>query len=188
MNTQSLTILASLISLLGVCYLFFWRYRAFELAWFRQNLFEIRDDLFDYAEAGNLSFDHPAYGALRSCINGYIRFGDRMTIWHILFNKICSIGVKKQWVTFDEVFEHAQKGLHPDIIIKLDQFRNRMDMVAIRHCLLAAPEGTLIVVPPLFLVFAITTLIETHPASSLWKKFTKLDDTAYLLGDELAAA
>jgi len=40
----------------------------------RQNLFEVRDGLFMLAADGKISFDNPAYVAIRNRINGMIRF------------------------------------------------------------------------------------------------------------------
>jgi len=188
MNNQVLTTIASLISLLGICYLFFWRYRAFELAWFRQDLFCLRDELFDFAASGKISFDHRAYGVLRSCMNGYIRYGDRLTIWHGFFFKLCAIGAKRPSVTFDHVWSHAQKGLDPETKNELDQLRNRMERIAIRHVLVSAPEGTAILLPPLFLVCAVAVAIKLREAWNLRENVSELDNTAYLFGDELAAA
>jgi len=45
---------------------------------FRQRLFAIRDELFDYAAAGHISFDHPAYGTLRTLLNRSIRFAHKL--------------------------------------------------------------------------------------------------------------
>ena len=44
---------------------------------FREQLFTIRDDLFDYALARGLSFRDPAYVALRSSLNGMIRSAEQ---------------------------------------------------------------------------------------------------------------
>jgi len=43
----------------------------------RQNLFEVRDSLFDDARAGKIAFDSPAYRNTRLMLNGMIRFGHR---------------------------------------------------------------------------------------------------------------
>lgn len=51
---------------------------------FRQEMFAVRDDLFDYAARGEISFNHPAYIQLRNLANGLIRFAHRMTLWRIL--------------------------------------------------------------------------------------------------------
>lgn len=45
---------------------------------FREDLFTIRDELFDYMRQQGLSFDLPAYGRMRYLINGLIRFSERI--------------------------------------------------------------------------------------------------------------
>lgn len=68
------------ISLLGIYGIVFWLYRDYRIDSFRQSMFSIRDELFDFAANGNIDFDHPAYTQLRELINGYIRFGHRVRI------------------------------------------------------------------------------------------------------------
>jgi hypothetical protein len=79
-----LTAVASTLSLLGIWLLYCWFYRDYRVDLFRQRLFKLRDSLFDYAESGQVSFDHPAYGMLRSTLNGFIRFGHRFGFLQIL--------------------------------------------------------------------------------------------------------
>jgi hypothetical protein len=50
----------------------------------RQSLFKLRDEFFDYAGSGKISFEHPAYRILRTMINGGIRFGDRTSLLYFL--------------------------------------------------------------------------------------------------------
>lgn len=66
------------LCLLAVLVLFLWREHRVDA--FRQRMFEIRDELFDFAAEGNISFDDPAYGSLRSLLNGYIRFAHKMSL------------------------------------------------------------------------------------------------------------
>ena len=47
---------------------------------FRQNMFAIRDELFDFAADGNIAFDHPAYMMLRNQMNGFIRYAHHLTV------------------------------------------------------------------------------------------------------------
>src|SRR6185437_11122254 len=75
MITNVLTTLASLFVL---WFLVFWMYADFELEWYRQKMFSIRDSLFDYARETGLPFEDPAYVLLRQTMNGFIRFGDRV--------------------------------------------------------------------------------------------------------------
>jgi len=54
------------------------------LDWFRQKMFSIRDEMFDYAADGNIPFDHPAYTMLRHQMNGFIRYGHQLTVFGCL--------------------------------------------------------------------------------------------------------
>ena len=56
---------------------------ALRLDIFRQKMFAVRDELFDYAAAGNISFNDPAYRLLRQSINGFIRYGHRLTFFRL---------------------------------------------------------------------------------------------------------
>ena len=88
---------------------------------FRQSLFEVRDALFDYAAAGNISFDHPAYGMLRSITNGYIRYAHKMSLLQLfafafLIRKIAKTGsLVNRW-------EKNKAGLSSDVQIAMDRF------------------------------------------------------------------
>lgn len=59
-------------------------YRDYRVSVFRQNLFALRDQLFDLAAQGDVGFDNPAYTTLRRQLNGFIRFGDRISITWII--------------------------------------------------------------------------------------------------------
>lgn len=53
--------------------------RPYLLDRFRSELFDLRDELFDYAAEGNIPFDDPVYGALRDWLNVLIRMAHRIT-------------------------------------------------------------------------------------------------------------
>jgi hypothetical protein len=57
---------------------------SFRLDAFRQSLFALRDELFDYAADGHISFDDPAYGLLRKSMNGFIRYAHNLTFFRLL--------------------------------------------------------------------------------------------------------
>jgi hypothetical protein len=80
---------------------------------FRQNIFTLRDELFDYAAEGNISFEHPAYKDLRLAMNSVILYAEKITFlrwvfalivnkyapdpvatkyWHRMVNSIASLG------------------------------------------------------------------------------------------------
>jgi hypothetical protein len=78
---------------------------ALRLDIFRQKMFVVRDELFDYAAAGNIDFNHPAYRLLRKSMNGFLRYGHRLSLfqliitwfrWHFADEKPVSLW-SKQW-------------------------------------------------------------------------------------------
>ncbi len=71
-----------------VCFIFlivlFMRlWPAYRLDYFRQNMFALRDELFDYAAEGHISFNDPAYKLLRQSMNGFIRYAHYLTFFRM---------------------------------------------------------------------------------------------------------
>ena len=79
-----ITFLFSSLWIVGLLFLLFHRMRKYRMDALRQELFVIRDELFDYAAQGNIAFHHPAYGALRSLINSLIRFAHKISFSRII--------------------------------------------------------------------------------------------------------
>ncbi len=72
-------VLTTAISLIWLSFLLFYGFRNSRLDAFRQDLFDLRDSLFQYAAEGNVAFDQPAYRELRNMINGLIRYAHKMS-------------------------------------------------------------------------------------------------------------
>jgi hypothetical protein len=53
------------------------------VAFFRRKMFVLREELFDFARAGDIGFDHPSYKLLRNLMNGFIRYAHRLTCFQI---------------------------------------------------------------------------------------------------------
>src|SRR6266702_2818235 len=68
---------------------------------FRQKMFCVRDELFDYAADGNIAFDNPAYISLRRQMNGFILHGHQLTVFRCLvtaaIHKISGSGQDVSW-------------------------------------------------------------------------------------------
>lgn len=63
------------IAMLGfLIWFLFGPWKRFVIDLVRQNLFEIRDEVFDYAARGNLDFDSEVYQLTRAKLNSMIRF------------------------------------------------------------------------------------------------------------------
>jgi hypothetical protein len=53
---------------------------------FRQQMFAVRDELFDFAADGKISFEEPAYVLLRQLFNGFIRYAHNLTPYRVLMS------------------------------------------------------------------------------------------------------
>lgn len=126
----------SLLCLLVILWVVFWGLPGYRLDRYRQSLFEIRDRLFDYAAAGNVSFDHDAYGMLRSTINGFIRFAHRISLSQIVLLIILARW-DRQRVThsFGDRWIKNTEGLPDDVREQLNSFLRDVNYQTARHAL-----------------------------------------------------
>ncbi|HHM05234.1 MAG TPA: hypothetical protein ENJ19_05770 [Gammaproteobacteria bacterium] len=70
---------------LGLGFLFFyWVWQQYVIDSTRQQLFELRDALFDLASDGEISYDSEAYVILRKMFNTYIRFAHELNWIHVV--------------------------------------------------------------------------------------------------------
>jgi len=66
-----------------VLWLFFGLYKEYRVDKLRHQLFQIRDGLFDKAMAGDIEFNHSAYGITRITLNGMIRFAHELSFYRV---------------------------------------------------------------------------------------------------------
>lgn len=124
------------IALLLLWVLFFWLYRDYRLDLFRQQLFALRDELFDVALAGEIRFDDKAYGLLRITINGTIQYGHQLGFLQLLcdwwFTK--NDPQRKQNVeVFKLKWETACAELSPEATVKIRAIRQRLHFLIIQQ-------------------------------------------------------
>lgn len=93
--TITIRVVHLFIGLLLLWALFYISVRAFLLDNLRQELFAIRDDLFDFAVDGGIRFDNPCYASVRNDINSLIRFAEKLSFTRFLFAEFAP--------SFDEV-------------------------------------------------------------------------------------
>ena len=140
-DVERFTVLKSLGSLAGLWVLLFWLYRDLRIDLFRQELFSLRDELFDYAASGAISFDHPAYGTLRMTMNGYTRFAHRMTLLQVLLYVYLPRRPREpdvEW-RFDSHWASVAEGLGPDVRERLDDYISRMHALVLKHVVYGSP-------------------------------------------------
>jgi hypothetical protein len=187
--------LASLVSLAIGCYLYFVRFRSYRVDLFRQRMFELRAELFDEADGGLMDFEHPAYGILRTTMNGYIRFAHRLNLWLVIFLVLFTAGVS---VPTERSWADITSDLEPEVQEKLERYRRRMAYLAIRQAAIVSPEACIVAIPMLFvivIILAVRYQLASHreeskegpamdsPISQARSSVvTTIDDTAFAYG------
>jgi hypothetical protein len=120
---------------------------------FRQDMFVVRDELFDYAADGNISFDHPAYILLRRQMNGLIRYGHHLTVFRglmtISIHKISGIPAHASW------YDAWQKAL---VTIEDDSVRQNLERFHRRGMVLAIVR--LVTGSPILLAIILVLMVE----------------------------
>lgn len=108
---------------------------------FRQEMFIMRDELFDYAAAGNISFDDPAYRLLRRSMNGFIRYAHQLTFFRISMTmvelKLARKTSESKWT--EEWRNSLQKVRDTQVRIALEQFHDRTMMCAANRLIFGSP-------------------------------------------------
>lgn len=133
---EVITTLISLLSIAFLVVLLFWFYKDYRTDVLRQKMFKLRDSLFDEASCGKIDFNDDSYVMIRSAINGFIRFGHRLSLAEVL---LLSMALKKENYT-DKLFSvRLQENLtdcsteHQQII--MDHYR-QMNLYIIEHMIL----------------------------------------------------
>jgi hypothetical protein len=122
---------AGWIFVCGLWFLFFWLYRDYRLDAFRQELFLLRDELFEFAMAGKIPFDSKAYGMLRRSINGNIQFGHRWGFLDLLCFFIFTRGDQfrdREAEAYGARWQKAIDELDPNIRQAIEGIRMRMHL------------------------------------------------------------
>src|SRR4051794_2329227 len=81
---QAVELLRVGLGLLALWVLYFVVWSDYKLDAFRQRLFDLRAELFEYAASSGLPFDDPTYGLLRDRINRMIRWAHQFTPMHFI--------------------------------------------------------------------------------------------------------
>lgn len=115
-TTEATTALFSLISLAIVWKLIDMWYH-YRVAAIREELFEMRDVLFDVAMRNDYLFNHPSYVRLRQTINICIRFAHKFTgsrlVGLLLMRKFWSSMPKDNWM---ETLEGLPKNVQAELV------------------------------------------------------------------------
>jgi len=169
-STYVIHALFASFSLLGVWLLLYVLFKDYRLDSLRQRLFNLRGDLFDYAASDAISFNHPAYGMLRTRINRLIRFAHRFTSTQLLLVVTLHAPVDDdplhEWKKAVETVESAE------VRERLRAFNNQMFAILVWHMV----TGSVILMASLALFgvcWAIKQLID-RTAVAFGKAITEL--------------
>jgi hypothetical protein len=191
MNNETVyNAMTSIPALVGILYLFSWEYRKYRTDLFREEMFILRDQLFDEAARGLIYFDHPAYGMLRSTMNGFIRFAHRPMALTAMFSAAAIKEYEKVSKTsFEKRLNQELENLPEEARQRLLHYKQRMDRLAAVHLLFGTPESIIL---HLFLlpISVLVVIIILSPPKLIrqggilnphnWIK--RIDDTAFVLG------
>lgn len=121
--------------------LYFWLYKDYAIDYFRQDLFELRDELFNEAAGGLIDFNHPAYCLLRRTMNGNIRYSHRISFLNtLILSSLIKGNVSKQpGVSFEDRLTSSMDGLPETTKKKLMNYRKRLQMIFLNHLIRESP-------------------------------------------------
>jgi hypothetical protein len=136
----------------GFALLLFWivfafLYRDYRVDAFRQQMFAVRDEMFDYAADGEIDFDDPAYVLVRTTMNGFIRFADRMNLVSVIVVAWATAGEEIETESFSTRYKEAVATLTEEQRATLDRFVNRMNAYAAEHVIFSSLVLSLALVP-----------------------------------------
>ena len=145
--------MGTLVSLLSLWAFYSFAYRDYRRDVYRQKLFRLRNELFDLAAAGEISFETPAYQTLRTTINGFIRFAHRMQFGgFVIFLALEESANDETPHVFAQQWEKQLGELAPPTAVKLNRILMRVHRTTAEQLVLCSPLLLAIIVPPLMVV------------------------------------
>ena len=156
----------------------------YRVDYFRQRLFKMRDELFEYAAAGNIEFAHPAYTDLRLTINALIRYGHRVTIWRIVMSMVSirRSGYSHIADSYAEWRKQTERIENEETRNRIYAFRSEISQIMAAHMVLISPM-TLVVVAAIAIYLRACKMMKSLSAA---RDATK--ERIELLNVELATA
>jgi hypothetical protein len=156
MTASDLSIaIPTLLSLIVLVFVVFTLWPEQRVDIFRQQMFALRDELFDFALEGGIEFDNPAYTQLRWLMNGFIRYAHNLTPYRTLMSylrwKCTSKQAVQGWAMAWE--EALNKVKDKETRDKLQEFHSRASMLVLSQLVLS--PGLLITLTPLIVVFVV---------------------------------
>lgn len=139
--------ISALASLAGILIAVCWLYREYRIDLFRQQMFEVRDRFFDYAADGGISLEAPAYQLVRTTMNGFIRFGDRIGPAAVFVGGYIRALQPDTIETFEERLALALEGLTQEQRERVSAFVGEMNFHVVEQVLYSSPVLLVVLYP-----------------------------------------
>lgn len=148
LEARTAAILTSLVSIAGLLFIYFWLYRGQCVAKLRQDMFDLRDELFELALRRNISFEHQSYSMLRTMMNGYIRFGHHLSLLSVIAYLVISRAIVLKYTNAVYALQWLEslKGLDEQSRRELNAIHERMNSAVAKHLLLGSPILFLVII------------------------------------------
>ncbi len=139
MNTEY-SIIISILNIMVIFYIIYFGYSKFFIDKYRHNIITLRDHMFDEMIKQGINFDNEAYVLLRTTMNGFIRFGHRLSMWRLIY----AFMILKKKSTDKASFSAKWKNAIEKMPTEQQDFFNRhkftMEIYTFQYLLLASPE------------------------------------------------
>lgn len=133
---------------LGLWIFFFWLYRDYRIDKVRQDLFRLRDEIWDICAQQQI-LDRPAHRVLRSRLNGMIRFAHRLTFtwWVTAVTVECFHPTPEIDERHRREVEQALESIETDVADALRSRLSRAHVLMIEHLALVSPVFWVCIIP-----------------------------------------
>jgi len=154
--------------------------------YYRQNMFALRDSLFDAAAEGLIAFDHPAYGLLRSTMNGFLRYGHKVTLLGVFVQYLFLRKELKEFKkhSFEYQWKLVIKDLPTKTLERLGTYRQRMIILVGTQALIGSPLLMVLLFCCIILVFPALILLALKNQILTWlgEKLNPAESAAMAFG------
>lgn len=174
--------LVSLASIAAICIYIFWLYRDFRVDQFRQQMFCLRDRLFDDAMNGTISFNDEAYGVLRVMMNGFIRFAHLVSLSNFIATTLWLRGQNVDLPSLSGRLEKNLRDLPTQQRAKYNEYKFEMHRLVVRHLLLNSPISLVTIVIPASCYFIAAEIID-RTINKAKSQLERMDSMAYVAAD-----
>lgn len=170
-------VVATTAAFLGLWVLFHWQYAQYRKDLLQNRLFAVRQDLFDLARSGVIAFDHPAYGLLRTTINGFIRFGGRMNLLGLVVLILTTSAADKRFRSenYTARLDRLSQDLPEDVRRRLEGLRMRFNVAILCHVVFTS-------LPLAILFWPLALLARSISWERIVPRFDRVDDAALEIG------